>query len=674
MSDSGNRFFTEFLSDYFAECEEHLARVRRDLLALENLVNQDRMDVTLGNNLLRSFHTIKGLSGMVGQKEAQELAHEMESYLRALLRDQGRHSAAGQDALVHGVRALEQVLAAARAGQAAPEITAIVKELAQLPGVTPLPDAAAAQEAEMAAEPAPLPPQETSTPEPPLPPGARIWRFEFAPDPALVQRGINVNVIRARLEEIGELRHSRPLVQGEGKIAFEFLVATTLEESAFSGWRQDGVTYSLQRPVEPQVPGVGVDRPLTPEGVTLPLTFGQSSVVRVDLAKLDDLMQMVGELVISRASLENHVKNLEDRVPAAQWRSLQENSLAMERQLRTLREGVMRVRMVPIGEVFQRLQFGAYDLGRDQQKKFIMEMKGQDTEIDKFVVDKMMDPLLHLVRNMVSHGLESEPERVARGKPAQGKILLQAAMSGDLVVLEIADDGKGVAPDLVFARARALGLIDTDTLPDPDSVLDILCEPGFSIKDRADLASGRGVGMTVVKNAVQELGGTLAMETQVGVGTRFTIQLPLTLAIVDALIIKVAEQTFAVPMAAVREVIELNPAALTVLDDHEILNYREGVLPLIRLSRFFGLSPNGKASAYALVVGSHLSLVGLVIDRILGQRAIVVHPLSDPLVQSPAFAGATELGDGRGILILNVTGLINDYRRSCKTISQTEGV
>lgn len=663
MPNSGKKIFMEFISDYFAECEEHLAGLRRGLLALDQAVRQEKVGADLLNNLLRSFHTIKGLSGMVGQKETQELAHEMESYLRLLLTNQHPHTSEAQGAMVDGVKMLEQVLAAYQAGCAVPDIGPVMAALTRVGNGSPAPHPSG--QPDEVQEPEPV------TTEPPslneAPPGTRLWRFEFVPDPRLSEQGINVNVIRSRFQEIGKVLKAGPKVAGEGKISFEFLVATNREEEAFAGWRQDGVTYELAQPRRGNAdrsPGPG-SKPASINSMH-PISLMPASTVRVDLTKLDDLMQMLGELVINRASMDNNLKEMENLTPSTLWQSIQENNLAMDRQLRALREGVMRVRMVPIGEVFERLRFGAYDLGREQQKDLVVEMEGQATEIDKFVVDKIMDPMLHLVRNMVSHGLEPEGERLAAGKPAQGKILLKAAMAGDVVVIDIADDGRGLDLDRVSSRARALGLLKDEAQPDMATVLDIICEPGFSTKDQADLASGRGVGMTVVKNAVQELGGTLSMDTQTGMGARFTIQLPLTLAIVDALIIKVGEQTFAVPIAAVREVIEIIPERLTVLENAELLNYREGVLPLIRLTRFFGLPENGKPSSCALVVGAAQSPVGLTIDRVQGQRAIVVHALNDPLIKSPGFAGATELGDGRGILILNVTGLIDAFRRARK--------
>ena len=840
-TDAGSpHFFDEFLDDYFAESEEHLTVVRRNLLALEPLVNQPAVEKSLLDELLRSFHSLKGLSGMVGVKEAEQLAHYMESYLRDLRSQQVVLTSSGMDALIGGTKMLEEVIATRRSSNPPPDIASALQQLA----------AVVKSEDLSSSEPAPSPPPPPSpqppqdVPEPPttgsnqatedsevqialkpeesdrlalaLQSGGRAWRFEFAPMPALAERGVNVNSVRARLQAIGSLIHAAPRVKPGGGIVFDFVVASNADQTAFADIASDGLIWapfktdespitpdprstgetpvlpqrvrkqkSGQRtqksavktqksapstrsagvspapppPSPPDTRSAGVSPALPPEAPDAMNRVSTSSspppspalapanIVRVDLARLDELMRMVGELVISRARLEDNLARLEETVPANQLRPLRETNQAMERHLRQLRQGVMRVRLVPVGEIFARMQFVVRDLARESQKKVTLELSGQETEIDKFVVERMIDPLLHLVRNAVSHGIESEEERVRIGKPPEGKIALRAIAAGEMVALEIEDDGRGVDAERVVERARALGLLGVDTFGknlstngrqifastplgkraitsslslqargnspvagaesiggqggiDSATLLDILCAPGFSTREQADLTSGRGVGMAIVKNAVLELGGTLTLETQPGTGSRFRIQLPLTLAIADALIVSVAGQTFAVPQSSVLEVIEVQSTACTRLQNSEIISYRGGVLPIIRLARLFGLSeaehrgeaaprkvglgtrspentggnsepfapaehertsspePNtAPARFYAFVVGSGLSAVGIAVDGILGLREIVVRPLTDPLVTVPGIAGATDLGDGRVVLILDTAAL-----------------
>jgi two-component system chemotaxis sensor kinase CheA len=303
------------------------------------------------------------------------------------------------------------------------------------------------------------------------------------------------------------------------------------------------------------------------------------------------------------------------------------------------------------------MRFVVRDLARESGKEIRLELLGQDTEIDKFLVERMMDPLLHLVRNAVSHGLETVAERVARGKPPEGKITLSASTAGDNVTVEIADDGRGIDAGRVVERARERGLVGADARPDESLLLGLICAPGFSTRDEADRASGRGVGMDVVASTVEELGGTLKLSTEAGRGTRFTVELPLTLAIADALIASVGGQRFAFPQTAVREVIEVEAASVKVMENNELVAYRGGVLPLVRLSRLFGLEETKRQSFHVFVVGAGAAAVGLAVDRAVGQREIVVRGMSDPLVKVAGVSGATDLGDGRVVLILDASAL-----------------
>lgn len=657
-SELNSEFFTEFLDDYFAECDEHLAVARRNLLALERLLNQSGIDRSLVDELFRSFHSIKGISGMVGLREAEQLAHHMESYLRALRNGQQILSPEGMDALIAGTKLLEHIIRQRRARIPVSDITRVVKQLEEV-----VSEISPAGSGSVGSDPSPgsTMDQHDIARLDAVENGRRTWRFEFVPEPALAERGINVNVIRARLQEIGQLIHAAPRVMAHGGIAFEFLVSSSAEESAFAAWSDDGLIYKLDETPA----GIALTGSDEPEVAPHPASRSRASsqLVRVDLGRLDDLMRMVGELVISRSRLDDQVKHLEPVLDAPAWRPLQETSLAMERQLRDLREGVMRVRMVPIGEIFERMQFVVRDLAREYQKTVKLELRGQQTEIDKFLVERMMDPILHLVRNAVSHGLETASERIASGKRPEGRIALRASAAAEMVVIEIEDDGRGIDADQVATHARATGLINADTELDNAAVLDLICAPGFSTRIEADRASGRGIGMNVVNNTILGLGGSLQLNTEAGRGTRFTIQLPLTLAIADALIVRVGDQRFAVQQTSVLEVMELDSSQVKVLENNDIVLYRGVALPLLRLARLFGIGEKAANTFHAFVIGSALNPVGIAVDRILGHREIVVRAISDPLLQVAGIAGATELGDGRVVLILDPTALARSARK-----------
>jgi two-component system, chemotaxis family, sensor kinase CheA len=387
------------------------------------------------------------------------------------------------------------------------------------------------------------------------------------------------------------------------------------------------------------------------------------SIVRVDMRRLDHLMTMVSDLVISRGHVEESLRRLEAILPASAWRQLQDANLLMQRQLRDLREGVMQVRMESVGQIFERMRFVIRGLERESHKDVRLELTGHDTEIDKLLVERMMDPLLHMVRNAVSHGLEPSKERIASGKTPEGHLRLHASTEADTVVIELEDDGRGVDVEQVANRARSLGLIEPGETPgktmDSSRVLQMICAPGFSTREEADLGAGRGVGMTVVKTAISGLGGTLAMDTRPGKGTRFTIRLPLTLAIMQALIVSIDDQPFAVPRSAIREVLRVEKHAVMMQEHKEVIPYRAGVLPIVYLHRLFRMNGKSKDSFHVFVAGAALRAVGIAVDRIAGQREIVVRSLADPLVRVPGIAGATELGDGRPVLILDVAAIVD---------------
>jgi two-component system chemotaxis sensor kinase CheA len=694
-SESGPPNFEHFLDDFYVECDEHLSVARRTVLALEPLVGREQVDRELLDTLFRSFHSIKGLSAMVALGESEQLAHRLESYLGLLRKGHAHLDAEGLEVLIAGVVAVEQVIAAKRDRAPMPEVATLLRRTDAL--VRPA----------GRSSPASAPPSQPAPASPPSPQtklaeklaakiaaGGRAWNVEFVPSPEAAERGMNVNSVRSKLLELGSLEHSEPRIGSSGRVAFRFVLVTAgdeppqleadpslsiapyVPEVASQPQAAAGRNAPVAAPEAP--PSAAPASTATPSNTapsasslseTSSLRGGPSThlvpanVVRVDLGRLDELMRMVGELVLSRGRLEDLLHKLNGSVSSTVRRSLEEINLGIERQLRDLREGVMRIRMVPVQEVFARMQFVVRDMAREQAKQVVLRLRGEDTQIDKFVVERMMDPLLHLVRNAVGHGLETSAERLAAGKPAQSRIDLRAATVGDTVVMEVEDDGRGIDARQVAARAAALGLPTLSPSADSAALLDLLCAPGFSTREEADRASGRGVGMDVVRRAVEELGGSLTLQTELGRGTRFVIRLPLTLAITDALIVGVGANRYAAPQVAVREIVEIQSSAITTLENNELLTYHGGALPLVRVGRFFGLADRPTATQHVLVVGEGSEALGLVVDRLLGLREVVVRPLTDKLVQVPGISGATELGDGEVVLILDVANLKHGARK-----------
>ena len=650
MPDRPADFIASFMEDYFAEAQEHLDAIRRGLLDLESSIGGSAAPPAVIEELFRGFHSIKGISAMVELREAERLAHEMESCLGALRVKKVTLTDEAFEALVDGTALLSEVVAARRAASVIPAVDGFVANLAEAwsrPAEAPAGDAAEPSAVSSAS-------------------GKRIHRITFTPSPELVSRGIKVDTIRARLSELGSIESVVPRVAPDGNVTFEFIVADA-DERALAGWRGDGISYETAAPApEPAEAG---ERSAAPHEAAHHGSVQEASAagdspharqyVRVDLARLDEIMRLVGELVVSRSRLEATLARAEKVMPVREWRALSEDTETMERHLRDLSEGVMRVRLVPVAEIFRRMPFVVRDLARDTGKRVRLELVGQGTEIDKLLVERMTDPILHLVRNAVSHGIETLEERTAAGKPLDGLIRLAATTVGESVIFEVGDDGRGMNLGAIAERAKALGVaIPGDGRVDSRELLDVICSPGFSTTEQADRASGRGVGMSVARAAIEEMGGTLDVETTEGAGTTFRATLPLTLAITDAFIVHVADRTFAVPQALIQEVAEVEPGSLRTLENNELMTHRGRALPVVRLSRLFSIESPPLDRMHVIVVGSAQARAGVLVDRISGRREIVVKALGDPLVKVAGVSGATQFGDGQLVLIVDIARIV----------------
>jgi two-component system chemotaxis sensor kinase CheA len=635
------------MDDFYAECDEHFGEVRGALIHLEGSIGRSAPDSTTLLRIFRSFHSLKGIFGMAGLQVAETLAHRTEDYLRSLTRHQRAFNESGFDVLISVMERLEQIVVAHRQGQDPPDISRLVTELGTLAESSVVPEVSEAAPRSAELEEKVRAAQAR---------GLTIWHCLFEPSPALSQKGRNVNSARARVESLGKILHSAPKVEGAGRIHFEFIVAGPAAPGEASEWEEEGIVL---HPYSPPAPARSPE-PLL-ESSAAPAFVTPSHIVRVDLTRLDELMRIMGDMVVHRARLEEISNRVMAHLPTAEARSLQEVNAAFGRELRNLRDGLMRVRLVSIGEIFQRLPFVVRDLARENGKKIRLAVMGQETEIDKYLVERLKDPLLHLVRNAVCHGIESPAERVANSKPPEATITLRAAVVGEFVVIEVTDDGRGIDEAKIRDNARTTGVVLPDRL-EAAQLLDLICRPGFSTRDEADRGAGRGVGMMSVRNSVAEMGGQLTLGSSTGQGTTFTLRLPLTLAIADALILAAGGQRFAMPQGVVQEITVAEASAIRELEQNEVMPYRTGVLPIIRLSSLFGLSAESRPEFPVLVIGTGVSVVGIATDRLLGQREIVVRPVNDPLLKVPAIAGATELGDGRAVLILDPAGLIETAR------------
>lgn len=620
-------FAPELLDDFYSECDEQLGTLRQLIGEFEGGGSKEAPQRL--ESFFRNMHSLKGNAAIVGLREAEELAHAAEEYLRLLVRGEKRLNERGFSVLGRTVERLEKTINACRHRAKIPSTHDLAAELTELAagGVCDNDDSAPVS------PPAPQPEEVT---------------LHFTPNRDRDARGINVNSVRARLAAQGRIIRCTPLVVEGGAVVFEFVVALDRVLPA-EDWTGDGISR-----VDPPYPPKRVEpQSVHPEASEDALFLTPSHIVRVDMGKLDDLLRIAGELVIHRSRLDDRLS-----LAGAETRNdLKDVNQALTRSLRELRDAITRVRLVPLAEAFSRLPFAVRELVRNTEKKVRLSVEGKTTEIDKYLVERLKEPLLHLVRNAVSHGLETTREREAAGKPAEGAIYIHAEAVGGFVLIRIRDDGRGIDPQRIEARARRMNLA-VPAQWDEKAMLDVICTPGFSTKESVDFASGRGVGLDVVRDVVSELGGRLTLQTSLGTSTQFTLRLPLTLSIVEAIIFSVANQTCAFPQSAVEEIIETSGDAIRSINQTHIIAYRDGVLPVINLAHLFEPERKpGAGSIPVLVVRSDLGLAGLLVDRVIGQREVVVRPLEDPLIRVRGIAGATELGDGRPVLILDAVAL-----------------
>ncbi len=392
----------------------------------------------------------------------------------------------------------------------------------------------------------------------------------------------------------------------------------------------------------------------------------QGNTLKVNFEKLDELLNLVGELVIHRTTLSALESRIKEKVnDRATLDAFRESCQLIGKSANELRESIMKVRMLPIKVVFQRFNRLVRDLSRGHDKEINLVFKGDDTELDKSVIDKIGEPLLHLIRNAIDHGFETPGERERLGKPRAGTLILEASHESGNIIISATDDGRGMSPEKIRKKATENGILDENeaqSLSDQEAV-NLVFIPGFSTSSEVSETSGRGIGLDVVKKTVTSLNGMIEIDSTPGRGTRFTIKLPLTLAIIQALMVEVSGELFAIPLTGVLESIKVDSDEIHEVSGREVILLRAGLLPICRLERFFGMKPQkSRKKEYIVVVGSGEKRGGIVVDRLVGQQEIVIKAHDDYLGELPGIAGGTVLGNGRISHILDIASLLGHGR------------
>jgi two-component system, chemotaxis family, sensor kinase CheA len=687
--------------EFVSEAEEILERMRDALARLAEATDQGREpDPDLVNGLFRSAHSLKGLSGMFGLGSLSDLAHHLEDVLDRLRLGRAQLDAAALALFDESITLIVTTLEKIDDQEARPATEEAIADLVgRIDAWTEPPARDAGAAPELALAPAllrALTEYEEHRLRENMRRGRAICLVEADFEILSFEEGLAE--LSSAIREAGELLSTLPS-PGEApdsQIRFSLLVATSLglpDLTARIGVPSERVRVTWQPPrdVAPSVPAAAaaptapapearaapvsaaskIAVPIAADAVALgtgaeaPSLKSISDTVRVDIRKLDELMNLVGELVAQRTSVQRVAQRLSGQAATARLGAeLEKIHRGLERKLKELQTAVLEVRMVPLRQVFDKLSRVVRRLRVDLHKEVRLEIRGADTELDKLIVEELVDPLMHVVRNAFDHAIEPPEERVAAGKPREGVIRLEAYQRGHDVVIAVADDGRGIDTEAVLECARERGLITHDAELTKKETMGLLFAAGVSTRREVTETSGRGVGMDVVRANIAALGGVVDVDSERGRGTTIIMTLPITLAMIQALLVGVGTERFAIPLNSVRETLVVDASEIHRSAGREMLSLRGEPLLLHRLAEGFGLGAADRAAKqYAVVLAVGETRLGLLVDRLEGQQDTVIKPIQGPVRQVRGIAGATELGEQGAVLVLDVSALVEEAMR-----------
>ena len=657
---------------FLTESREHVSAINHSLLELERGVGGDE---PVGA-IFRGVHTIKGMSATMGYTAVASLSHELETLLDLVRKGERTVDARLMDLLFRAADLLERAIESAVNGVDAVDVLPMVHQLQSEAGRDSQTFSAMAMTAEL-----PIPGMGV-TAELQIPaiaitaerPAAGAWTAIAPAGPGMLVRvriveGTPLKGVRAFLaveaaKKLGGVGEVSPPVEALQADEFDHDFAFRLT----TGLSEDAVAAALRRAGDVEEVRVGEDVATTSaapavapkvangnggNGASNGGAVRQQRSVRIDLRRLDNLMNLIGELVITRGRLVQLTGPIDDA-------ALAETVAQTSRLVADLQDEIMTSRMVPVWQVFDRFPRLVRDAARSVGKPVEFTIEGKEVELDRSMLDEVGDPIVHLLRNAIDHGIETPDERRAQGKPEAGRLTLSASRDRSAVAIKVTDDGRGIDRDKVLKRAHEQGLIDpSKTELTDEELFRIISQAGFSTADRVTDLSGRGVGIDAVHNRVRALGGSVDMKTAPGKGTTVTLRLPLTLAIVRSLLARIGDETYAIPMTHVSETVELHPQILHTLKGREVLMIREDVLPVLRLRQL--LHYDGEATRgveQVVVVEMAERRAALVVDALIGQQEIVVKQFDGVQNGLTLFGGATILGDGAPALIIDVSSLL----------------
>ena len=639
----------ELLEDFLVESFELIEQIDHDLVELES--NPD--DLELLNRIFRVAHTVKGSSSFLNFDTLTKLTHHMEDVLNKARHGELKITADVMDVVLKSVDMMKGLLVSIRDNgndsSSGIDISQICLQL------TAISEGQSSASATPAAAPEPAPAPEPAAAD--IPPSA-------IPDD-IDPNTLSEDQVNAEIERLLKVRkaedEARRAAKGSGGGATPAAPAAPATAPAAAPDKPD----TADKPAAATKPaGDGANAPAKASA------NASDQTIRVEVGRLDYLMNLVGELVLSKNRLLTIYNDVEERYDGEQF--LEElNQVVSSLSLVTtdVQLAVMKTRMQPVAKVFNKFPRVVRDIGRDLNKQIDLIISGEETELDKSIVEEIGDPLTHIIRNSCDHGIEDPATRKAAGKPEKGTIELKAYNEGNHIVIEIIDDGKGIDADAIRIKAVERGIIsenEADTMSNKE-IYSIIFRPGFSMAAKVTNISGRGVGMDVVKTNVEKLHGVIDIDSEIGKGTTLKLKIPLTLAIIQSLLVGTQEEIYAIPLANVNETVRVSVDNIYTIEGKNVLRLRDEVLSLVRLSDLFGVKQvlESGDQTYVVVISVAETKLGIIVDNLIGQEEIVIKSLGSYLANIDGIAGGTIRGDGRVTLIVDV-GVIMDMAKEVK--------
>lgn len=660
--ESSEQSFDEFTS----EAEEIVEKLGSDLLRLSG--NKEAVDPATLNSIFRSAHTLKGLAGMFGLNSLTEVSHNMENLLDSLRLGKINISDKLLDILFECLEVINDLVKDEEGGikdrgkvdDVLSGLERVMNEEMNLQRHSPL-DSLNIDPSIISV----LTEYEEHRLMEGVKGGRNIYLIHAAFNLEEFDKGLGE--INSKIKDFGEVVSTLPSSGGAKENCIEFDILYSSDKSkAFIEEKigseevsliivhgdgfEKGKAEDTRREEEERI-----DEASSIKGI--------SKTVRVDISKLDNLMNIVGELLISRNSIgliTERVKAIGDHPAIAS--SLHRANRDLERKLYDLQEGMMEIRMVSLTHLFDRLAMTVRKIARSHNKEIDLKIFGADTKLDKLIIEEIGDPLMHIIRNAVDHGIEPPELRREAGKSEQGKISIKAYQKGNNVSLEIEDDGAGLDKDKIRRKAEQKGLIEGGKDLTDDEVMDLIFTPGFSTRSEISEISGRGVGMDVVKNNLTKLSGHIDVESEKGKGTKICITLPITLAIIQALIVETSSKIYAIPLNSVQESLLVGADEIETVEKREVIHHRNSTLPLVRLEEIFNLPKSEKKSEqiYVVMIAIAQHRFGIVVDNLQGQQDIVIKSIGEVFNGIKGIAGATDLGNNQTVLVLDVASIVEE--------------